>query len=175
MIRLTRALERMLGLETISDELLEDAIARVKVRCAAVDLSMYKIDPAEARLATEAVEAIIGAFRDHNPSANVRIRDDWPHVNVSLMGQSARFKIWLGQDYNNHSDGIERFDVHCASFQPQRDFGSVVRRMLQRASGRRLEPEIVLRTPVAPKRPEPPRPTRPEPSRRATIDANKRK
>ena len=172
-------MEKMLGLETISDELLEDAIARVKVRCAAVDLSMYKIDPAEARLATEAVEAIIGAFRDHNPSANVRIRDDWPHVSVSLMGQSARFKIWLGQDYNNHSDGIERFDVHCASFQPQRDFGSVIRRMLQRASGRRLEPEITLRQPAAqtpvrstarvePKRPEP---ARPEPSRRrATID-----
>ena len=178
MIRLPPSIEKAFGIVELGDDLLDDILARVKTRCAAVDLSAYKRRPAQARLEVEATEAIWGAFRDHHPSRNVKIRHDWPVVHVTLRGQSARCELWLGQDFD-HDDGIEPFDIHCASFTPGQDFGSVIRKMLARATAERkpvrVEPEITLRTPVAPKRPEPPRPTRPEPSRRATIDANKRK
>lgn len=176
MIRLPPSIEKAFGIVELGDNLLDDILARVKTRCAAVDLSAYKRRPAQARLEVEATEAIWGAFRDHHPSRNVKIRHDWPVVHVTLRGQSARLELWLGQDFD-HDDGIEPFDIHCASFVPGQDFGSVIRKMLARKPVR-VEPELTLRQParpVAPTRPEPPRPTRPEPSRRATIDANKRK
>lgn len=182
MIRLPPSIEKAFGIVELGDDLLDDILARVKTRCAAVDLSAYKRRPAQARLEVEASEAIWGAFRDHHPSRNVKIRHDWPVVHVTLRGQSARLEMWLGQDFD-HDDGIEPFDIHCASFTSGQDFGSVIRKMLSRAP-RRMEPEITLRQPAAqtpvrsparvePKRPEP---ARPEPSRRrATLDTTARK
>lgn len=144
MIRLPPALEKALGLAEISDDLLDDALTRVKTRCAAVDLSAYRRVPAQVRLEIEAVEAIIGAFRDHHPDRDIRIRNGWPHVGVTLKGQRATFSPWLGQDYAG-DDGIEPFDIQCPTFKPPRDFGSVVRKMMDRL--KKVEPEMVLRQP----------------------------
>ena len=178
MIRLPPAVAKFFGVETVEDEVVEDAIARMKTRCALVDLSAYRRKPAQARLEIEAVEAIVHTFRDHYPDKNFTIRSGWPVVHVMMEGRSAHVEPWFGLDVDQ-GDGVEPFTVNCPTFNPPRDFGSVVRRMLNRIQDKKIEPEITLRQPAAqtpvrstarvePKRPEP---ARPEPSRRrATID-----
>lgn len=155
MLRLPIFMQKVFGVTEIPDELLADALARVKTRCAAVDLAMYKRRPAQARLEIEAIEAIVGTFRDHFPDANVQVREHWPHVNISLKGNRATVEIILGQDYDQ-GDGIEPFDIAVQYGKPRVDISERIRTLLARAPRRDApQPEMVLTVkappPAAPK------------------------
>lgn len=145
MLRLPLFMQKVFGVTEIPDELLADALARVATRCAAVDLSMYKRRPAQARLEIEAIEAIVGTFRDHFPDANVQVREHWPHVNISLKGNRATVEIILGQDYDQ-GDGIEPFDITVQYGKPRQDISERIRQLLSRAPRRDAtpQPDLVL-------------------------------
>lgn len=161
MIRLPIFMQKVFGVEEIPDKLLSDALDRVKTRCAALDLQMYKRRPAQARLETEAIEAIVGAFRDHYPQANIRVREHWPHVFVTLIGSRASFEVVLGQDYDD-GDGIEPFYVDV-KFTPRLGIRDVIRKMLHQTPRHEPELELRMQAPEPPKKamattaPEPPK------------------
>ncbi len=149
-------MQKVFGVAEIPDELLADALARVSTRCAAVDLSMYKRRPAQARLEIEAIEAIVGTFRDHFPDANVQVREHWPHVNISLKGNRATVEIILGQDYDQ-GDGIEPFDITVQYGKPRVDISERIRNLLARAPRRDAapQPEMMLTMKAPPPAPAP--------------------
>lgn len=156
----------MLGIVEIPDALLEDALARLRTRCSKVDLAMYDRRSAQARLEVEGTEAIVSAFRDHYPDRDIRVRPAWPHVHATLKGQSARFEIFLGQDYD-HGDGIEPFDIVVS--RPRRE--NFVERMKQKFAPRH-EPELELRK-LAPE-PEPAKPVKKSSAARELLNRTQR-
>lgn len=169
MIRLPIFMQKVFGIVEIPDKLLEDALDRVRTRCAALDLQMYKRRPAQARLETEAIEAIVGTFRDYYPQANVRVREHWPHVFVTLIGTRASIEVVLGQDYDG-GDGIDPFYVDV-KYTPKPGIRDVIRKMLHHTP--RHEPELELRMQA----PEPPKkvmattaPVTPKSAARSLLD-----
>lgn len=168
MIAAPENIQKGFGILAIPDEILEDALKRVRVRVAALDLSPFKRIPAQARIEIESVEAIVGTFRDHFPGRDVKARSGWPHVVATLKGSRATIEVWLGHDYDT-GDGIEPFDV-IVNRGPQKS--NFIERLKERLAHRPThEPELLLS-----KAPEPEKPKTPEPEKsraRSILDAKK--
>ena len=143
MIRLHPSIAALLGLVEIDDAIIDDVIARIRLRCGNVNLHLHKRLPDQAALENAACEAIVAVFRDHNPNANIRTSKKWPIVNCTLKGERATFEIWLGQEYNSDDEGIEPFDLVVD--RGRNGVGVVERAQVALSRKPKHEPELQLR------------------------------
>lgn len=166
--RLDRAMQQLLGILVIDDDLVDECRRNVMARCETVDVSKYRRRQAQEALEAEAKLAIVDTFHERAPGREYRVGRIWPGADVTIHRDLALVEIWLGNDYRDDGDGIEPVRVSVFRSQKKQDLGSFLSGLVSRK-----KPEQPLELTV--KAPPAPAPAQKSASSaRAILDRNKR-
>lgn len=105
-MNLRSAVERVVGIVLIDDELVDLCRANVKARCETVDVSKYKRRQAQQALEAEAKLAIVDTFSERSNRFH-QVGKSWPAAHAIIKGKEAMVDIDIGLDYADEGDGVE--------------------------------------------------------------------
>jgi hypothetical protein len=110
-VNLRGAVERIVGVVLIDDELVELCRRNVKARCETVDVSKYRRRQAQDALEAEAKLAIVDTFADRS-GRNYQVGKSWPGAFATIKDGIALIDIDIGLDHTDDGDGIEVIHIH---------------------------------------------------------------
>ncbi len=110
-MNLRGAVERVVGIVLIDDELVEQCRMNVKMRCETVDVSKYRRRQAQEALEAEAKLAIVDTFSDRN-GRNYQVGRSWPGALATIKGSVALIDIDIGVDHTDDGDGVEVVSIN---------------------------------------------------------------
>jgi hypothetical protein len=154
-VNLRSAVERVVGVVLIDDELVEQCRRNVKLRCETVDVSKYRRIQAQEALGAEARLAIVDTFADRT-GRNYQVGRTWPGAFATIKGSKALIDIDIGIDHFDDGDGVDVIEI--AVFRSVQL--SSLAAMLKGLVGMTPKPPLDLteKLPPAPPPPPPPAP-----------------
>lgn len=170
-MNLRSAVERVVGIVLIDDELVEECRRNVKSRCETVDVSKYRRMQAQEALDAEAKLAIVDTFAERT-GRNYQVGKSWPGALSTIKGGKALIDIDIGIDHFDDGDGVEVIEIAV--------FRSVQRSslaaMLKGLVGVKQKPPLDLTEKLPPPAPPPPpAPTKGKVSVSDILNANRKK
>lgn len=109
-MNLRSAVERVVGVVLIDDELVEKCRLNVKLRCETVDVSKYRRIQAQEALNAEAKLAIADTFAERT-GRNYQVGKSWPGAFSTIKGGRALIDIDIGIDHFDDGDGVEVVEI----------------------------------------------------------------
>lgn len=167
-MKLRSAIERIVGVVIIDDDLVDACRRSVEVRCAIVDVSKYRKRQAQEALEAEAMLAVVDTFSERT-GGHYRVGRTWPDARAIIKGSYALIEIDIGLDYADQGDGIEAVRVDVFRSVPKNGFARFLDGLLTKR-----QTTLDLTEKVAPPPPPPPAPVRAKSNARSILDGNKR-
>jgi hypothetical protein len=109
-VNFRRAIEKVVGVVEIDDDLVERCRRNVKARCETIDCAKYKRLQAQEALSAEAKLAIVDTFSE-GTDRHFRVGASWPGAWTTIKGDRAFIDIDIGIDTRSDGEGVEVIEI----------------------------------------------------------------